>query len=191
MNKKEKKIILATDPDAVQEVTVKAYKCPDGYLYFDEQVARHYSSTHLECSECTTIYPKNGRTLCKYCEEKSEQKKWEEMPHQEWDEEAPLYCNKNEKFFFNREEIEEFLSEYNLVPKDLRLIICEPCKLKEIETDYWSDDIVDDPLEQSFEDRYPEIYQAIQEVNRLINEAGATSYFPTGKYRTEFKAGIL
>jgi hypothetical protein len=111
--------------------------------------------------------------------------KYTDMPFKEWDGTSLLCLKDDDRCFSSKEEIEEYCSDKDIFPEALQLIICEPVYGEIIKPDqFWDGDI---PEEEELQYWWPELYQKIQEVNRLIidrkNSGNPWSWFP-GKYRT-------
>jgi hypothetical protein len=111
--------------------------------------------------------------------------KYTDMPFKEWDGVSPLCLKDGSRCFWRKEEIEEYCFDNDIFPESLQLTICKPVYGSIIVPDQiWDGDI---PEEEELQYWWPELYQKIQEVNRLIidreNSGNPWSWFP-GKYRT-------
>lgn len=67
------------------------------------------------------------------------------MPIQQWNNETPLYHFDSGVFYYCQDQINEYCEEHLIPLSDLKLILCEPNNMEEVEIDYWSDSFVDWP----------------------------------------------
>ena len=110
-----------------------------------EKAARYHGCTHVRCQRCGEITPKEY-ALCDACCNKADAERYAAMPRAKLDDEAPLYSEVTEKFYYCLAEAEEDAAEMEepQTLADLRLVICEPVYATPLETDYFSDDLPDD-----------------------------------------------
>lgn len=182
MNKSEK--LLYSDPEAARRVTVSGWVDKNGRFYGDnEHMARWSSCTHMIC-ECGNER-KKGWTICKECRDKKETEKYNALEFKEWDGDTPLYSEGADQYFFGEDEILDHCEEYECSPDDLMLIICRPGYASCVEYDHWHDDL---PEGMGLNDVAPELAEAVDALNKLIDEKKfILSWFP-GKYRTTILA---
>lgn len=112
-------------------------------------------------------------------------KKYTDMPYKEWDGTFPLYLKDEDRFFWDKEEIEEYCFDEDIFPEALQLIICEPVYGDTIDPhQIWEEAI---PEEEVLRYWWPELDEKIQEINRMImarkNLENPWSWV-SGKYRT-------
>jgi len=96
-----------------------------------ERMARYSSCTHQKC-ECGELMAK-GWTKCDKCRTKSTIDRYNLLPFKEWDGKEIVYSDMAERYFTDSEEIEDYLDDNEIEPKELRLFICEPNEFKEID----------------------------------------------------------
>lgn len=108
----------------------------------DERMARYSGSTHRKC-ECGAVIEQ--RSFCAVCERNKEIEKYKKAEKVSWDGETPLYSQIHDKYFFNKDELLDFMHECQAEnPDELELFICEPNYLSEIGSDFWQDDLPED-----------------------------------------------
>lgn len=119
-------IILNTDDRAAKKVTVEGWVSRDG-LFFgqDERTARYSGSTHVACRDCQKPTPK-GWLVCNDCRGKAEIAKYEALERKPWDGLCMLAVYKDDRFFSDLEEAEEYAADIGCTLEDLRLVLCEP-----------------------------------------------------------------
>lgn len=178
---KEEKIILDSSNEAAQLKTVTGWVSSTGRFFTDERLARYDGSTHSAC-ECGNLM-KRSWTKCDSCRSVSNQEKYKAMPFKEWDMKTPLVIFYDDKYFFDADEIEEYLEEHELKDEDLQLVICEPNYLSTIDSGNWEDVL---PVDGDGE-LPKEVEKALGELNKIIEKAEPISW-SEGKYRTEYKS---
>ena len=139
----------------------------------DERMARWAGCTHIVCPDCGNPTPK-GYTICKGCREKKAVERYEAKERKQWDRETPLYSEFADEYFFSEDSLNDYL-EFGETKQALRLVICEPIYLKEIDEDYFCDELPEDG-------ELPEnVFSALEELNKIIRGQKPVSWMP-GKY---------
>jgi len=169
-------IILSTSKDAATFKTgISGWVDRHGHFFGnDERSARWSGATHILCPECGKTTNKNY-TMCADCRLQKSIERYNKMERKEWDGETPLYSDSLNRYFFDFDDIaDEFVSHGGSVDS-LRLTICEPMYLQQVEEDYFYDDLPED-----FE--LPEdVLSALEELNKTIKEQKPVTWAP-GKY---------
>ena len=178
----EKKILYNSDEAATYVTNIKGWISARGFFYGDEPgaqgTARYDGCTHRICS-CGREMTKNW-TLCDECREQKAIKKYNAMEKEVWDGEALIYSDTNDKYFHSIDEIDEYCDEEKCTIASLRLLICEPNHLRQIDEDYCFDDMPDDSY-------LPDaVSDAIDAFNKVITEQDPISWHP-GKTACIFK----
>lgn len=184
----EDKIIMYDDPSIVRKVDMVdetgkvisvGYLSNDNFFYNEESHARYKSCTHKTC-DCGKPM-KKYYTNCDTCREVKANKRYSELPFEEWDGVTPLATFDGDEYFFSYDDIVDYLERFDdeeMKSEYLKLVICEPNKMWEVSSDYWND-IFPEDLE-----RLPdEIEKALEQFNTVIREAKPLSWRP-GKKRT-------
>lgn len=184
MRTKEKgPIVLYNSDEAARKVTVTGWASKDGRFWGnDEHMARWDGCTHKLC-ECGEICDKSY-TKCDKCIAKQRHEIFLKTPFKEWDGKTPVVLFDNDTYFFSEDDIEYYCDDNELKPEDLRLLICEPLCLSQIDYDYWNDDLPEDG------ELPPKVEEALKALNKAIEEEGTVSWWP-GKFRTEYKPSTL
>lgn len=161
----EEKMVLDTSDEAARFVTgLSGWVSRDGRFWGEnEKTARYAGSTHHLC-ECGKPV-ENPWIKCADCRKKADDEMFRSFPRQEWDEKTPIALFDGDKFFFDRNQLEEWCEDHETTPGDLQLVICEPNYAREIDEDFYCDDL---PEDQSLEDAAPELADKIAEINQYI-----------------------
>lgn len=175
---KDEKIILAEDDEAAKFVTgLSGWVDKNGVFWGQlEEMARYASATHKRCEECKTAIIKRGYRFCANCQEKKDIERYNKLEKKVWDGESYLYSDRDDVYFSDYQELHDYINEHKIENIDsLRLIICEPEYLRELDEDYWADDLPEDTeLPDS-------VLSAIETLNASLKDAGIVSWSP-GKY---------
>ena len=174
----EEKIILAESDEAAKFVTgISGWVDIHGnYHGKSEESARYYSSTHKRCEECKTAIINRVYRCCVDCIEKNDIERYSKLERKVWDGEVYLYSDRDDVYFSDYQELHDYINEHKIENIDsLRLIICEPECLREIDEDYWADDLPEDTeLPDS-------VLSALETFNASLKDAGVVSWHP-GKF---------
>lgn len=174
------KVMYESD-EAASKTTVTGWKSRNGHFYGDnEHLARYDGSTHSLC-DCGKEMDR-GWTKCSSCRDVKRLEQYEAMPFKEWSGEM-LTLHDDDKYFRDMDEVLDYCETEEILPKDLRLVICEPQYAWEIGEDYYSDLL---PEDMTLDDCYTELAEAIEKVNQLIRKKEKPISFMGGKYRTNF-----
>ena len=168
--------ILKTSDEAAKFVTgISGWLDRHGRFFGkEEDMARWSGCTHIICPDCGKPTPK-GYLRCSICREKSAIERYEQMERKEWDGETPLYSESADEYFFSEDELLDYLESYGETKQALRLIICEPIYLRQVDTDYFCDELADDG-------ELPEaVINALNNLNVVIRDEDPVSWMP-GKY---------
>lgn len=177
------KIILDTDPEAAELVTVTLWKSSKGNLYSREDAARYDGCTHRACEVCGEPALKHY-LLCDECRDDKDIEKYESREKISWDYETPIYSETHDKYIIDSNDLNDLLEELDTplidlacgcVASTLRLRSCKPIYLSQIQEDYWSDDLAED------QDLPKEILAALEVLNDSISSHKPVSWMP-GKY---------
>lgn len=182
-----KEIILDTDEGIIEYRTdIEGWVGKNGIFYGKEKhLAIYANSTHKKC-EKGHIYSKSWIS-CSECREAELPEKYLRLEYKEWDGETPLCIYDTDTYFFNIEEIEDYVEEEEIKTEDLKLVICEPAYLSEVCEDYWEDVL---PEDWSVEDICPIVAQKLKELNEAISKARVASWW-AGKCRTAIKSEYI
>ena len=142
-----KQIVMRDSPEAAQYRTdLKGWVSRDGFYFGDgpqgERTARYAGCTHVPCERCDAPTPK-GYTQCRGCRDLIYIAKYEAMPRAEWDGKALLYSEARDQYYSTPDDAAEDLEEDQTLA-DLRLVICEPNYVRQLEPDYCCDDLPED-----------------------------------------------
>lgn len=175
------KIITPDMPEALKEVkeNVNVYISRDGKGYLDEQTARWAGATHLRCKQCETGFTTKGWTICESCrgaKEKTKMEKkidqWNKLPETSLpDEYAMFYCIVHNDFMrADDESICEYCEENDLKPSDLRLVLASKTSMRQIDYDFFCDDVHED------HEFSAEFDSKLKEFNAFLSNYDTTTY---------------
>jgi hypothetical protein len=173
--------ILYTDDEAAKFVTdIRGWVSKDGFFYGDnkasEDAARYAGCTHRACENCGEPTEKMY-TVCARCRTLNAEKRYMNRELVDWDEKTPLYSEVYDQYFFDKDDLWEFLFDIQRpITEEVRLVLCEPVKLKCVDEDYWSDDL---PEEGELPDS---ILEALEGLRIAIDGADPVAWSP-GKFR--------
>ena len=172
--------ILNTSDEAAKFVTnIEGWIDRHGRFFGKEEaMARWSGCTHIACPECGEPTIK-GYTICHNCREERAIKRYEAMEHREWDGETPLYSDFIDKYFFSEDDLSDFMEDCRCTTESLRLIICEPKYLREVDTDYFCDELADDG------ELSEDVVSALNGLNMVIRNEDPVSWIP-GKYAAQY-----
>lgn len=177
MNKKVEQILNTSDEAARFVTGIDGWADRHGRFFGNakdaEEMARWSGCTHIVCPNCGTPTIK-GYTTCQGCREKTATKRYEAMERKQWDGEIPLYSQTADEYFFSEDALNDYLESGGSI-QSLRLIICEPIYLREVDVDYFCDELPEDG-------ELPEdVFSALEELNKVIRDQKPVSWKP-GKY---------
>lgn len=178
--KTEEKIIMYASPESAELKTVTGWVSSTGRFWGkDEHMARWEGCTHTLC-ECGKMMPIRSYTICEDCRAKKWRETYNSYKFEVWDFKEVVYDHISDKYFFDVDQLEEYLEEEEINPQDLQLVICEPNNLYALNYDYWNDCLTDD------QDLPKELEELIKKVNEFCKGHGPISWSP-GKIRTEYR----
>ena len=174
----EEKIILAESDEAAKFVTgLSGWVDKNGVFWGQlEEMARYASATHKKCEECKAAIIMRGYRYCADCREKKDIERYSKLEKKVWDGEVYLYSDRDDIYLADYQELHDYIYEREIENVDLlRLIICEPEHLRELDADYWADDLPEDA-------ELPEsVWSAIDALNASLKDAEIVSWHP-GKF---------
>ncbi len=173
-----KQILYSSDAAASFATGIEGWIDNKGRFFGDsEHMARYSGCTHINCAECGKPTVRYYR-ICRECQDKKSIERYNTKPRIKWNGKTPLYSEAHDEYFFDTESLLEYIDEHDCSIRSLRLIVCVANKFREIESDYFSDDMTDGyELPADLED-------AIAALNDVIRQQPAASWSP-GKYAAD------
>ena len=170
------KQILITSDEAAKFVTnIEGWIDRHGRFWGkDEYMARWSGCTHIICEKCERPVLKSYR-ICDVCREEKAIERYKSKECKQWDGNTPLYSEIAEEYFQDRDDLNDYLDNHECTSQSLRLVICEPVYLQQIDEDCFYDDLPED------DDIPSDVADALEDLNRIIQAHGPVSWFP-GKY---------
>lgn len=178
---KDEKIIMYDSPEAATYVTnIEGWVDVNG-LFFGkgkegELMARYSSHTHKIC-DCGNKIEK-GWIKCSECRRKSGIERYNARQFKEWDGVEPVCTWDGDRYFFNEEDLIEYMEENE--EDTIDLLICEPVNYTQIDLDTIVDNTHDDWQPEK------ELCEKIDEFNNYLKTLPPHSWMP-GKVRTSYK----
>lgn len=175
-----KQILFNSDSAAYFSLNIHGWVSSDGRFFgSDESSARYAGCTHRLC-DCGEIMEKYY-TMCASCKEKKEMAAYLLKPKKLWNGTDPLYSEKINGYFFNRNDFFSYLLDHKDEKENfrisLRLVICDPVYLKVIDPyELYNDDLPEDgelPIE---------IIEAFKTLNKIISSNTVPIAWIPGKY---------
>jgi hypothetical protein len=173
-------VILETDPDIVTYHTdITGWLDINRFFRGQDKAMTIYASiTHKICA-CGNLMEK-FYTECSSCRHKDDVKRYNKYPFKEWNGTDIVYSDSADMYFSDAGEIEEYCEENDVKPEDLRLRLCKPNYISEIDGSQWDDMLPEDV------DHFPKAVQdAIDAFNKLVPTFPPLSYSPD-KIRTSY-----
>ena len=180
------KIILNTSNEAAKFITnIEGWVDRHGRFFgkekkVAEEMARWSGCTHIVCPDCGKACQKSY-IRCSDCREKKAIERYKALECKEWDGKTPLYSGRDDEYFFNEQELTDYIEDSFDVESDiasLRLVVCEPTYLRQVDTDYFCDELADDG-------ELPEdVINALDDLNAVIKNEAPVSWSP-GKYAAD------
>jgi hypothetical protein len=181
MEKHPEKIILESDPNvATYRTDIKGWVDINGcFRGEDKSMAIYASITHKKC-ECGNLMEKQW-TACATCRRKADIERYNKLPFKEWDGKGLVYSHSANQYFRDEDEIWDYCDENEVKSEDLRLVLCDPCYIPEIDGSQWEDLLPEDV------DYFPKVViDAIAAFNEALKSFPPICYMPS-KTRTEVK----
>lgn len=175
----EQQILYSSDKAAKFVTGIEGWVDSHGRFFGkDEHLARYSGCTHVECNDCGKPTVVRSYTICDECRSKKEIEKYNSKPILKWDRTTPLYSDSVDEYFFNEEDLHEYIEDHETTIKALRLIVCEPNEFREIDGEYFCDELPEDgELPASLE-------EAMEKFNQAIKAQLPASWSP-GKYAAD------
>lgn len=182
--KEEKKIVLPTDDNVIRWVeNISGWVDINGRFWGkDKDMAIYSSITHKKC-ECGNLMEK-FYTACLSCRNKADIERYNKYPFKEWDGKSLVYSHLADQYFSDESEIEDYCNDNEVKSEDLRLVLCDPCYIEEIDGSQWEDLLPED------QDYFPyEVQEAIDTFNLAVKDFPPLSYMPS-KTRTSIHVKV-
>lgn len=177
---KTKDIILPDDPRAAVLKTLELWVTPNGKCYSkdDEKIARYAGATHVYCDNCGAPCEK-PYCCCEKCSYEHKMERYRAKEKKMWDGETPLFSEYANEYFYDEEAVEDYARDEGITLEEMRLLICKPCYLPEIDPcDYAYEQLPEDgELPQA-------ALEAIDQFNNAISKIENVSWVP-GKFAAE------
>ena len=137
--------VMFDSPEAAHPGTVDGWISRDGYFYQDERTARYAGCTHRPCEACGAATAKMY-THCESCREKREDARYMALPEAPWDGVQMVYSESRQEYYASPEDAEDDLDDGDDGDDiaGLRLVLCDPQCVRQIDTDYFCDELPED-----------------------------------------------
>lgn len=174
-------VILYKDADVKYLTDIKGWISSDGRYWGDnEHMARYCSCTHDICATegCENTVNKSYR-ICAECADKRDQLKWEESEKREVSPyDNMYYSQRNDRYFQEWEDVEEYCEENELLPEDLLLYHCERETSPQLDIEILYEDITPEDLELS-DMVNDEIECLVEKLNEALSRHPVNCFNPT------------
>ena len=160
-------IVMLDSPEAAQYRTDISGWVSRGGVYFgndefSELAARRAGCTHMLCRSCGATPTPEHYPVCPACSAAAERTWYDSLPRAEWDGQALLYSEVQDRYYTSPGNATESLGAGKTLA-DLRLTICTPNYASPIVPDYFADKIdADGELPD-------EIYDAMEAFNQAAD----------------------
>lgn len=134
-----------------------------------EAGARRRGSTHSTCA-CGRVYRSNS--YCDSCAEAKRTARFNALEKKPWDKIAPICLDGGDEYFFDEDSLRDYVHEHGMLVSDLQLRLCRPIKMRELEEEYFLEDLHEDAWLPD------DVLAAISTLNDLILAMPAASWEP-------------
>lgn len=139
---KDQKIVMRDSDEAAKQVTVTGWVSRNSRFYGEfEDLARYDGCTHVKCSRCDKPCEK-GWTACSDCRDIKDREKYDAMPKARWD--GVQMISAGDDYYYDLESFLEHCEDEGVEPADLLPLLCEPNYAREVEPDFWCDELAED-----------------------------------------------
>jgi hypothetical protein len=135
-------IIMFDAPEAAKPHTVHGWLARDGRFYDDEGAARYAGCTHCPCEECGAPAPKSY-IRCDACRAKASADRYAAMPAAPWDGKQMVYSETTERYYASPDDAWDEEEDCEDLA-DLRLVLCEPCYVPQLDLADFADELPED-----------------------------------------------
>ena len=151
--KNKEEIVMYDSAEAAEYRTdIKGWVSRHGRFFGDghdsEHLARWDGSTHRPCNLCGKAVEEKHYLACSGCREKRKRERYHAMPVGKWDGEVPLYSEFLDEYFNDTDEALDWMHCDNKTSAktldDLMLVICEPVYARQIDEDFFCDELPED-----------------------------------------------
>lgn len=156
------------------------------HKFWSAVTSKDQLATHDDCTSCGKEFEKkySNSRHCTSCEFKVRHEKFLALPFKEWDGITPVCIPDGDQYFFDSDEIEEYIHDQQEFdeefPSTIDLLVCEPVPLRTLDYEYWADDMHED-WEPS-----KALEEAVKALNKVIQAEPTQSWFPS-KIRTSYR----
>lgn len=172
--RKDDPIVEFDSPEAAQQVTITGWRSRRGFFYgADERTARYDGCTHWKCETCGTLTEKSW-LICDACRQKKALDKFLAMPREPWRGFEMLYSEARDKYYNGPDDAMDDLEQGQELD-DLRLVLCKPNYPRQIDPDYFSDDL---PEDGDYNDLPAELFEAMAAFNKVVSACKPLSWSP-------------
>jgi len=176
---KEQKVVMYESDEAASIQTVTGWVDRNGRFWGqDEHMARYCGSTHRICDKNPEHGIRASNSYCEKCWEEIRQEKFSGLERKVWTGE-PLVIFDDDTYFFDAESLVDHCWENNVLPSELKLLICTPNYPREIDMNDHCEEIIPDGGDHH--DIPEAIWLAAEALNKAIRESEPLSWCG-GKY---------
>ena len=169
---------------AKHRTDVKGWVCTKCNAFYGDGDAAEHAANYCcaevgICDACGTEIPKHS--YCQTCRDKQQQDKYEKMEvAEEWD--WPLVLSNDDHYFFNQDELLEWIEDEDISPQKVQLITCIADYGPEVDDCIFESHLPEDWDEPNGLD---EIQEAMDNLNAVIRKHGPHCYYPGKKKLSE------
>lgn len=188
------KLIYLEDNEAASYKTdIKGWVSRNGRFYGEEEYfARLDGCTARHCEKCGKTTQNKSYLLCEECREKNNHEIYNKMPEKDYEEGMVLYSNVYDFYFYDNEEINDFIYTINTETNkkisitDMDLIICDANYCPEIDYEALCDDKIS--MDENYDCIPRQVLDAVKECNDIIRKCKTVLSYEPGKFRLNTKS---
>lgn len=180
---KQEPVVMFDSPEAAKLVTLTGWVSRTGIFYGDnERIARYAGCTHRPCETCGAPTEKHY-LKCDACREKADLERYLARPAAPWAQ-GMIFSEATDEYYEDLDSFLEACFDYDtdipIDPIDLRPVLCEPNYARQLEEDFFGDELPEDG------DLPDDIATAVEAFNAAI--AGKILSWSPGKTRLDCSA---
>ncbi len=166
-------VLYDSDEAATYSTTISGWVARDGgYHGENEHSARYAGCTHKRCDGCQKVM-KRKYAICDECHEKQSIERYNALTKEDWNELTPVYSDTADEYFFDIDDLVNYLEEHECTIESLRLVICLPQPLP-----YIDENIFYDVLPADTNGLPDALEKALVNINAVIEKLPPQAFYP-------------
>lgn len=180
----EKSYILPEDKISASRELFPGWLSRRGIIFLDraygsqdesEEVARKDGANAIRCTKCGLVIPKTHSVMCDYCRAIFKQDTFASFPEKKYSEcSGVVAIYDDDRFFFNREEIDDFCYDGEIDKASLKLVECMQSSPRTLTDEFFWDE-----MPSEIDECPKELYDLIDKFNKEVSKLDIWGWYPT------------